>query len=296
MVAMTSNIDTSSLAQTLHLQELQAFVERVMSQQILRDEYILPPLSILQLTLSAIVVSSSELSSTARKHIVGAIMLMYHGLSLHDRIEEDGSAHERSGQLTILGGDYLSSLFYKLLADSGYIHLIGALSEAVAKINVAKASMQRCLEDPDYDEVAYYRDAMTIEGELVRTLSAELFVDAPVRQFIEAAISARVYGNEIRKGSVPTGLAMVNVMLAHLLGPEERRQCLTFSGTVLESKRVTLHAKYATQKWLTQVFLDAIQRLSVVGAEILGADRWIHAERLFDDYDLREGVTVVEGR
>ncbi|GGE11295.1 hypothetical protein GCM10011571_10800 [Marinithermofilum abyssi] len=66
------------------------------------------------------------------------------GLDIHDQVstkKESGRAGMRSRQLTVLAGDYFSSLFYRGLADTGEVDAIQWLSEGICDINKAKMDL-----------------------------------------------------------------------------------------------------------------------------------------------------------
>ncbi|HEY8341941.1 MAG TPA: heptaprenyl diphosphate synthase component 1 [Calditerricola sp.] len=67
------------------------------------------------------------------------LCLVQLGLAAHDAV--DRTACPRARQLTVLAGDYASSLYYALLAQMGDIALIRTLARAIEQVNAWKVEM-----------------------------------------------------------------------------------------------------------------------------------------------------------
>ncbi|MDR6224506.1 heptaprenyl diphosphate synthase component 1 [Desmospora profundinema] len=72
------------------------------------------------------------------------ITLMQMGLDIHERVSPgpssgEGRMHLRP--LTVLAGDYFSSLFYRTLSQAGEIDGLACLSQAICKVNEAKMEL-----------------------------------------------------------------------------------------------------------------------------------------------------------
>jgi heptaprenyl diphosphate synthase len=66
------------------------------------------------------------------------------GLDMHEKVTntyEQTVTAERVRQLTVLAGDYYSSRYYQLLAETGEIKAVEVLSGAVQRVNEAKMSL-----------------------------------------------------------------------------------------------------------------------------------------------------------
>ncbi|TGV10004.1 heptaprenyl diphosphate synthase, partial [Mesorhizobium sp. M00.F.Ca.ET.186.01.1.1] len=84
------------------------------------------------------------------------------GLDMHENVEnqyEQSLSAERNRQLTVLAGDYYSSRYYNLLAETGEIEAIQVLSGAIQRVNEAKMKLyiagrdSRSLSDEEYWEL-----------------------------------------------------------------------------------------------------------------------------------------------
>lgn len=67
--------------------------------------------------------------------------LLQMALDIHEQIQPDESGSTYKRQLTVLAGDYFSSLFYHSLSQAGEIDGIACLSEAVCQVNEAKMEL-----------------------------------------------------------------------------------------------------------------------------------------------------------
>lgn len=300
METLAYDLDVSSLDRSLRIQELQNYIERLMSHQVLKQEFVLPTLSRLQLWLGALVLSRAGISQPMRERILAATILMYHGLSLHENVTEGLDPQKRRRQLIVLGGDYMSSLFYRLLAEAGRVDMIGLFAKAIARINEAKVSLYAPELDDDYGEAEYLHDARLVQGELLHTLCDRFVPEEKTRAFVQAAITASIYDTELDRRGDHTAKSLANVLLTQCATPDERKLWLdATSDRAVSDKRVaaSLHAKYGTFTRILQGFRDAAEHVRVLSTDVLGTDAWPQFERLFAGILLirNDEAPVVEG-
>ena len=285
MGSVTSGVDNLSLERRLRLSEAQSYVERFMAHEILLDVPLPARVSKLQLLLGSIILFKGGVAGAIRDRILAAMLLVYHGLALHEDIAEDSTAQSRQGRLTILGGDYYSSLFYRLLAETGRIDLVSRFSEAVAKVNVAKTSLHQSKNDDSYKPEHYMSDVMIVQGALLHALCAAFAPDSATEALVDAALRAGVYDDELCKANRPAVLTLASVLLGSVVTPDERRQIShvsPFVSILAGDKRVaSLHAKYGTIGRLFQGFRDAANRVQTLSVEMFGADGWLQLSALF---------------
>ena len=295
---VTIDREIYGLEKLLHLQELQQFVEKNIANQYLRDEFILPVLSRLQLFLGAVVLSKTGLTQMVRERILAAMMMIYHGLSLHEEVSEDLTREERRRQLTVLGGDYLSSLFYKLMAETEHIEMIRVFSRAIVHINEAKTSLHKAFLDGTYNEFNYLSDVRIIHGALIQSLCDIFIPGEQTTAFINAAVEASVYDQELGKHNEVRGKTLANAILGKVMSSEERRQlsALTPPNPAAEKRYLSLHIKYGTFYHVVQGFRDAIYRLKEVSIDLFGVEGWDVIEQLFHPLEFvgHEGRPYVE--
>ncbi len=242
----------------LRLKEVQTFIEQLMFHPVLHDELVLPVVSKLQLFLGALVLSQTELSSSATDRILAAMVLMHHGLDLHESIQDEEVPQSTQAQLTILSGAFFSSLFYRLLAEANCIDLVSAFSKAVAKINEAKSSLHDLQLDALYDDQQYITHQRTVQGELLTALCEAFPPDIGTRDLIDSAILASAYDQAIS-------------ML-----PDKTRSY----------SRSRLHVSFS----------ETMERLHQACRDVLGADIWLSVHMLFHVATNHvDGVRVGEG-
>lgn len=85
---------------------------------------------------------SVGLTPKEQETVVLATATVQMALDMHDKIDPKSIRKDlgwmRSRQLQVLGGDYYSSLFYVLLAESGQIELISSMGRAISDLNRLK--------------------------------------------------------------------------------------------------------------------------------------------------------------
>lgn len=125
-----------------------------------------------KLLLLYCILSESKISSDKRKQSVIATMLIQIALDTHElvginRIEED-NPFMKQRQLTVLGGDYYSGLYYYLLALIDDIPMLEVLSVAIKEINEYKVSVYQ----RDYNNIGDFIDSVAmIESLLVQKIA-----------------------------------------------------------------------------------------------------------------------------
>lgn len=106
------------------------------------QEYISEPqMDPLQMKLLLTLFEEAEVSTDTRYTVTLAALFIQAAMDTHDQIETAQTSSEserKQRQLTVLAGDYYSSLYYRLLAGAGETAYIRIISKAVQEINDAK--------------------------------------------------------------------------------------------------------------------------------------------------------------
>lgn len=236
---MTVNVLHRDLEDSFAPEELEKTILRLMRHPVLQQEGILPALSRLQLSMAHFILSRVGLPASVKNRVLGALLLIYHGLSMHDEIADASLPPSQSTQLTILGGDYLSALFYKLLSDAGRVDLIHGFAQSIAHINIAKSSILYSPLREDYDEDQLMCDLERVRGSLLYGLCRAFGVDEPLRAMVQAAVCVDIYEDR-------------------LLGRLPMREAVS---------------------WLTVRVAEARTRLQTLAVARLGVDGWSQLER-----------------
>lgn len=272
---MSSGLEKHALERLSRVERARTLVERLLSHEELDRARVAPKASRMQLLLGSFILDRGGVPREEGEQILSAMLLMYHGLALHEDVPDGQVAPDTVGQLTVLGGDYYSSLFYRILAEAGRIDLIGRFAHAVAKMQEAKVSLYSFACSDAYEEQRYITDVLTIEGALLRALSEAFAPDPRTVALVDAALRTYIYESEIVRPVGPYGHTLANVLLWSALTPDERREWRTstrVSGG--ERKTSTLHAKYGTLGRLLQGLRDATSLLQNVAEDMLGYDGW----------------------
>ncbi|GAA0444235.1 hypothetical protein GCM10008983_22010 [Lentibacillus halophilus] len=92
------------------------------------------------------ILNNTLLSDETKKNYILATMLVQTALDIHDTVPETNErphteCEEKSKQLSVLAGDYYSSLYYLLLSETEDIGLISVLAAAINEINETKMQL-----------------------------------------------------------------------------------------------------------------------------------------------------------
>ncbi|WP_181186048.1 heptaprenyl diphosphate synthase component 1 [Alkalicoccus urumqiensis] len=98
------------------------------------------------LLLTLLEQSDETFTEESKRAAVLAALLVQAAMDAHDRIGAGpvfSESERKQRQLTVLAGDYYSSLYYSILAQHGETALLKVLSRAVQKINMEKMRAYR---------------------------------------------------------------------------------------------------------------------------------------------------------
>ncbi|WP_161780684.1 heptaprenyl diphosphate synthase component 1 [Tumebacillus flagellatus] len=222
-----------------------------------------PVLESLQLILASAIASAASLTAAERERIVATLMLIYHGLAVHDDIEEyTAREDERYRQLGVLAGVYYSSKYYRLLAEAGQIELMGSFARAIQAINEAKAELERDTSDFTMTPGRWLELQESIHGALLHALRRTYAADQPhwddiVTHLVRAALYAKAWQE---KPALPVTRTLANLTLWQQANSEERKWWKQLvAGKVSDLNRLlSLHVKYGTSSTLFQHAEDEI--------------------------------------
>ncbi|MBP1994719.1 heptaprenyl diphosphate synthase component 1 [Paenibacillus eucommiae] len=100
------------------------------------------------------------------------------GLDTHDRVSITNDVKEkkvaRSRQMKVLAGDYFSSLYYNLLAQTGQIELVSLLSTAICEVNRQKMNLYMMMKQLKVSAEEYIQHLVEINSELFLSFSGYL--------------------------------------------------------------------------------------------------------------------------
>ncbi len=208
----------------------------------------------LQLTLSEAICTAAGLSKKETEVIVSTLLLIYHGLAVHEEIEWLARhADERHRQLGVLAGDYYSSKYYRLLAESSQIQLIGHFALAIQTINEVKAELVRAPVDFTLDVERYLQMQEKIHATLLHALRLALVPHQPRWEaLVNHLVRAHVLKAELEKMSASTWTRhAANLSLWQQATNEEKKWLKAIKASDERDNRImSLYVKYGTSTYL----------------------------------------------
>nr|WP_156278961.1 heptaprenyl diphosphate synthase component 1 [Paenibacillus sp. NEAU-GSW1] len=106
------------------------------------------------------------------------VSLVQLGMDTHDlidvEIDKRSESEMRSRQLKVLGGDYFSSQFYRLLSQAGQIEMISAISAAVCEVNRMKMNLYLMMNRLKLTAEEYLNATVQLKSELFRVFNGML--------------------------------------------------------------------------------------------------------------------------
>ncbi|MBY9081646.1 heptaprenyl diphosphate synthase component 1 [Paenibacillus sp. HN-1] len=194
-------------------------------------------------------------------------------LDTHESVDEAKSRDEavmRSRQLKVLAGDFFSSWFYRLLAGSGEIGMIGTLSTAIANFNVLKAQMYIKAREMMFTAEAYLQTALQLNMSLFQSFTPliDQKLVEPWRSLLKEFTQCETVALELKRGELPEQ-GQEGFSYWHLLesGTEEERRQLR--ERKLENKDwKKLKMKYKCDSLLTDKLHQAIDAIHGVLQEL----------------------------
>ncbi|MBA3924960.1 heptaprenyl diphosphate synthase component 1 [Listeria rustica] len=100
-------------------------------------------------------IRGTDLEDSVAHQVIGATLYVILAHDTHDGIDEPSDVKQKTWQerqLTVLAGDFYSSLYYRALSEFGMIDLLAALQRGVQETNEAKVNLYQLhiTGDEDY--------------------------------------------------------------------------------------------------------------------------------------------------
>jgi heptaprenyl diphosphate synthase len=197
-----------------------------------------------------------------------SMSLVEMGMDIHDHVSLEDTVDSdelKVRQLKVLAGDYYSSQYYKLLADTEQSDLLGIYSEAICQINLYKMTEQihlsaQTLSFENYKHLTIERRAALLDA-LVQTYATQ---DGPLwRSLYRALLWLEWVQQEFEKlqwnEDVTDGLCYLYLMEKSSL---DEKVHLLQDGSDNKSKRKALIYKYRLQSWLCHEMERSITQVS----------------------------------
>ncbi|HEU4964672.1 MAG TPA: heptaprenyl diphosphate synthase component 1 [Bacilli bacterium] len=234
----------------LRVEDIRSKIYREMEHRYLTDFLPSPELEIAQLVMAEAMMRAAGLSARDTETVVSSLLLIYHGLAVHEEIEELAKQpNERYRQLGVLAGVYYSSKYYRLLAEVGHVALMGRFAAAIQVINETKAELAKNPAQFNIGSGRYLLMQERIHGALLQAIREVFLPQDPLwEDVITGLVRAVVLQQELeRSGGHAWTRKLDNVLLFGQANGEERRY---LKGMPLEKRSdqrlVSLHVKYGT--------------------------------------------------
>lgn len=119
-------------------------IKKLISQSYVEQFVDIPAMAESRLVLLYVFLCENGFDRERAKIICTTTGLVQLGLDTHELVKnsyEVSTVAERNRQLTVLAGDYYSSLYYHLLAESGEIEAVKILAHSIQEVNEAKMNL-----------------------------------------------------------------------------------------------------------------------------------------------------------
>ncbi|MBB5172897.1 heptaprenyl diphosphate synthase component 1 [Texcoconibacillus texcoconensis] len=133
-----------------------------------------------QLVFLLFMLKEQSISPKQRHSYILTSILVQAALDTHEKITTDQMDQDdlrKARQLTVLAGDYYSSLYYLILAKQGEVSFIRVLAKAIQDINEAKMNVYHKKEILDWSELLL--NVNTIDTAIVRNVKHFFHVKEP---------------------------------------------------------------------------------------------------------------------
>ncbi len=137
-------MSTSTLSLTNDFQDISERIHQLSSIPYIKQYVDYPGLAENRLALLLIYFSEMGFSKERAKNLCVATGLVQLGLDTHELVKnkyDNSLSSSRNRQLSVLLGDFFSSLYFRTLADSNELQAIQILANATERVNEAKMSL-----------------------------------------------------------------------------------------------------------------------------------------------------------
>lgn len=253
------------------LQAVRAWITREMDHPYLASYIPIPVLDNFQLRMAYAILQSAAVSKQEMETVLTTLLLMHHGLDVHQKIDEfDVRDEPRHRQLGVLAGDYYSSKFFALLAQNGNVKLIGKFAAAVSRINEAKVARDLLAERKGTPR-EYLELVTRINAELLLELADGYEMLDSWKLCILAACQAKAAHQEMDLLTHGENRGFGYYFLSSKCSASERLVLDSAAGISKEFTRImTLHVKYGTLRSLRELvtanYQRTVERLAAVAS------------------------------
>jgi len=159
----------------MKLYTIPEIAKKYIEHDVIIEHTTLPEIPDLRIRLLFALLSNQQPPHVQRELYPLVALLVQLGMDTHDTIDADsGRVPERemrSRQLKVLAGDYFSSRFYQLLAQSGQIGMISKISEGVCEVNRLKMNLYMKMKQLKVTAEEYLEQCIRVKTELFHSFT-----------------------------------------------------------------------------------------------------------------------------
>ncbi len=195
--------------ESVTFEEISQGVQRYLDHPFLRANKMNASVSKFHFDVLHAILRIGSIAPDEARQVLMAVLLLHEGLSIHDDVDEEIGIKR---QLTVLSGDYNSSLYYWILARLDNQKLLTLLSDAVVAINESKMALTANRGNMPSDEFLQLHEA--VQGELVLSVAShylppQLQWSLPLRALIRAYVVNEQIKARTLSGPLPLRQALV---------------------------------------------------------------------------------------
>ncbi len=235
------------------------------------------------------------LPAHVKESIALAVSLVQLGLDTHDGV--DGIEGGRKRQMNVLAGDYCSSRFYEVLAQTEHISSIQLLSQSICEVNRMKMDMYMGAQRLLLSAEDYLTGMVEIKTRLFNTFSIwldEVYHSQSSRIFrlvteCELIVTEMMLANEIKERNCWTYWYLLQK------SGRDEFEGLTV-GTLDDGKLKALALKYNASGKLFGMWEEKVKELRQLMTQMLGAELFMsEMSRLVEPlFALRQPISLLE--
>ncbi|TMN20683.1 heptaprenyl diphosphate synthase component 1 [Lentibacillus cibarius] len=140
---------------SMELNNLKVLINEKIHNSLIEKYVQVPYLNDDKLYMLTLVLNNTALPDEKKKNYITAAMLVQMALDIHDAVPETNDCLQtddevKSKQLSVLAGDYYSSLYYLLLSEVEEVELIRVLATAIKEINEGKMELHYKMNEDSF--------------------------------------------------------------------------------------------------------------------------------------------------
>lgn len=253
---------TTDSSYRIEMEEI--FLEiRNQSKEMYINRYVdIPEIAIIQLQLLNLFLYNASISKNLRKSYCVASGLIQIGIDLHESITNNKEIRKlkiKNRQLSILAGDYFSSIYYLLLSKVNLVGGINKLATGITEINTAKMKLYMASSGKEFKSVEEILELLKIrESSLYVQLLNESnsYENKEKWKFlIENIILLNFMSNELQSEKIDTNTLSYFLLRFYVSNEERNKILLTAKSSEDNIQLKMLYHKYNIKNKIEDIII-----------------------------------------